>query len=116
VKVRFQADWDLNGDIVTGVLRREPAIDFQTAFAADLAGVDDPEVLARSAAAGRVLVTHDRRSMPLHFGIFLVSHASPGLLIVPQDLPVRAVIEDRILIWSCTEAAEWQNILDYLPM
>ncbi|MBD2488833.1 hypothetical protein [Aulosira sp. FACHB-615] len=44
--IRYQADADLNQAIVTGVLRREPTIDFQTAFAAGLAGVKDPEVLA----------------------------------------------------------------------
>lgn len=32
--VRYQANADLNQAIVTGVLRREPTIDFQTAFAA----------------------------------------------------------------------------------
>jgi hypothetical protein len=30
VKIRFQADADLNEDIVTGVTRREPAVDFRT--------------------------------------------------------------------------------------
>ncbi len=29
--VRFQADADLKAEIVAGVLRREPSIDFQTA-------------------------------------------------------------------------------------
>jgi len=116
MKLRFQADWDLNGDIVAGVLRREPAIDFQTAFAAALWGVADPEVLARSAAAGRLLVTHDRRSMPFHFGSFVTTGASPGVLIVPQDLPVREAIEDLLLIWVCSGAEEWVNVIDYLPL
>jgi hypothetical protein len=31
MKIKFQADADLNEDIVTGVLRRMPEIDFQTA-------------------------------------------------------------------------------------
>jgi hypothetical protein len=31
MKVRFQADADLNAEIVAGVLRREPSTDFQTA-------------------------------------------------------------------------------------
>ena len=116
MKLRFQADWDLNGDIIAGVLRREPAIDFQTAFAADLAGVQDSEVLARSASAGRLLVTHDRRSMPRHFGAFVATRASPGVLIVPQDMPVREALEDLILIWACSEAEEWENVIDYLPL
>ncbi|EAZ89840.1 hypothetical protein CY0110_25436 [Crocosphaera chwakensis CCY0110] len=32
MKIRFQADADRNQTIVTGVLRREPKIDFQTAI------------------------------------------------------------------------------------
>jgi hypothetical protein len=35
VKVRFQADADFNEDIVKGVLRREPRVDFRTATAAE---------------------------------------------------------------------------------
>ena len=116
MKLCFQADWDLNGDIIAAALRHEPAIDFQTAYAAGLAGVKDPEVLAYSATAGRLLVTHDRRSMPFHFRSFVAMHTSPGVLIVPQDMPVRQVMEDIILIWACTEAAEWVNAIDYLPL
>jgi hypothetical protein len=49
VKLRFQADADLNEDIVKGVLRREPGIDFQTATSAGLRGLSDLEVLALAA-------------------------------------------------------------------
>ena len=67
MKVRFQADADLNEDIVNGVLRRAPEIDFQTARDANLAGVKDLEVLAIAAREKRILVTHDRRTMPQAF-------------------------------------------------
>lgn len=60
----FQADYDLNGDIVVGVRRREWSIDFQTAHAAGLEGLDDPTVLSIAAQANRILVTHDRKTMP----------------------------------------------------
>lgn len=43
MKIRYQADAALNQNIVTGVLRREPTIDFQTATAARLEGVKDSE-------------------------------------------------------------------------
>ena len=39
MKVRFQADADLNQIIVKAILRREPAIDFQTAQASQLSGL-----------------------------------------------------------------------------
>jgi len=45
MKPKFQADADLNEDIVTGVLRRMPEIDFQTATEANLEGVPDENVL-----------------------------------------------------------------------
>lgn len=65
--IRFQADADLNRNIVVGILRREPSIDFQTALAAKLEGLGDQEVLAIAAKQGRLLISHDQRTMPLHF-------------------------------------------------
>jgi hypothetical protein len=72
---RFQADADLNHIIVKATLRREPSINYQTAHAAHLAGVRDQEVLALTAQAGRVSVTHDRRTMPKYFAEF-IEHAT----------------------------------------
>jgi hypothetical protein len=46
MKVRFQADADLNQNIVRAVRRRPPTIDFQTAHEAALHGLDDQAVLA----------------------------------------------------------------------
>jgi Ser/Thr protein kinase RdoA (MazF antagonist) len=67
MSLRFQADADLNQLILHAVIRREPALDFQTAAAAGLAGLRDPAVLTRAARDGRVLVTHDQKTMPRHF-------------------------------------------------
>ena len=49
MKVRFQADADLNEILAKAALCREPGIDFQTASAARLAGLSDQEVLASAA-------------------------------------------------------------------
>jgi hypothetical protein len=78
MKVRFQADADLNEILVKAVLRREPGIDFQTARTAGLAGVPDKEVLAMAAGSGRLLVTHDRRTMPGHFAEFIEVNPVPA--------------------------------------
>ena len=78
MRIRFQADADLNQIIVKATLRLEPSIDFQTAQAAGLAGLDDPGVLKVAAVQGRILVSHDRRTMPTHFGQFIgVGRAKP---------------------------------------
>ena len=45
MKIRFQADGNLNQIIVLATVRREPSIDFRTAGAAGLAARNDQEVL-----------------------------------------------------------------------
>ncbi len=55
MKPKFQADADLNEDIVTGVLRRMPEIDFQTATEAALEGVPNENVLEIATRENRIL-------------------------------------------------------------
>jgi len=112
--IRFQADVDLNQIILRAACRREPALDFQTAATAGLAGLPDPEVLAR-AAESRVLVTHDLQTMPRHFATFITAHQSAGLLLIPQHLPLASAVDDLLLIWSTMDAEEWKNLMWYLP-
>lgn len=102
--------------IVTGVLRREPTIDFQTAFAAGLEGVKDPEVLAIAAKQERILVSHDRRTMPLEFAEFIISNQSSGIIIVSRKSPTEIVIEELLLIWAASSAEEWVDRIAKLPL
>ncbi len=71
MKIRFQADADLNENIIAGLQRREPGIDFRTAAEAGLRGLSDFEVLEVAARDGRMLVSHDFRTMPTAFARFL---------------------------------------------
>lgn len=115
MKVRFQADADLNEDIVKGVLRREPGVDFRTASSAALRSLSDSEVLTLAATDGRVLVSHDRRTMPGAFAEFVLRTTSPGLLIVSQRADLLNAIEDLLLVWVASDAAEWMNQLGTIP-
>jgi hypothetical protein len=63
LSLRFQADADLKYAIVKGVRQREPTIDFASAAESGLEGISDPELLERAAQEGRILVSHDRRTM-----------------------------------------------------
>jgi hypothetical protein len=115
-QVRFQADWNLNHIIVQAAQRREPTLEFQTAHAASLLGVSDLDVLARAVREGRLLVTHDFHDMPHHFATFIQEQTSAGVLLVPQRLPVAAVVEDLLLIWAAAEAEDWHNCITSLPL
>ncbi|MBI4874709.1 MAG: DUF5615 family PIN-like protein [Acidobacteria bacterium] len=120
MRVRFQADADLDARIVRGVKRRQPGIDFQLAAESDLWGLPDPEVLQKSADAGRVLVTHDRRTMPRHFSQYIVARTSSGVIVVPKAVPigiaVDIAVEDLVLVWAASNAEEWRNRLAWIPL
>jgi predicted nuclease of predicted toxin-antitoxin system len=113
--VRFQADADLNQAIVTGTMRRQPNLNFQSAYAARLEGKKDPEVLAIAGQDGRVLVTHDRKTMPAEFGKFILSENSSGVLVLSQNLSVSDAIEALILVWEASAAEEWVNQIMSIP-
>lgn len=85
MRPRFQADADLNHKIVIGLRRREPSVDFLSAHEGGVVGVPDPDVLRIAADSGRILVSHDRNTMPDHFGRFRQTRSSPGLIIISQD-------------------------------
>ena len=52
MKPQFLADADLHFDIGTGVPRKEPAIDFESAQELLEEGLEDPDVLAVAAQEG----------------------------------------------------------------
>src|SRR5450759_1601158 len=107
--IRFLADASLRGAIVSGCLRREPAIDFLSANDANLTEVPDPEVLALAAAECGILVTSDWKTMPRHFGEFLeAGGCSAGVFLVKQRTPVADVIEALLLVWAASDADEWK--------
>ena len=116
MRPRFQADADLNHKIVLGLRRQESAVDFLDARQGRLTRMPDAEVIQKAAELGRILVSHDRRTMTAHFKRFVEAHSSPGLIIVPQNQDIGTVIEDLLIIWAASEADEWRNDVVYLPL
>jgi hypothetical protein len=116
MKVRFQADWDLDGRVLRGLRRAAPEIDIQTAPDAGLAGLKDADVLRIAAMAGRILVSQDRRTMPLHFRQHIEEGTSPGVILLREAVPISTAIEQLVLIWSASDAHEWINRLVWIPL
>ena len=116
MRPRFQADADFNEEIVSGLLRRHPEIDFQTAEEGEILGLPNPEVLTRAAGDGRLLVTHDRRTMPAHFADFIRQQESPGVIIISQRVSVVRAIDELALVWEVSRGKEWVNLMVGLPL
>ena len=90
MKIRYQADNDLDQRIIDAVMRLAPESDFQTAPAAGFhTGTADPAVLRKAAEENRILVSHDLKTMPQHFREFIQQHTSPGVIIIRQEVAIR---------------------------
>jgi len=99
-----------------GVRCCEPSIDFKSANDAGLEGLLDPEVLELAAAEGRILVSHDTSTMPVHFAERAhLGLKSPGVLLALQSADLGNVIESLLIIWSASREEEWIDQIHYLP-
>jgi hypothetical protein len=116
VSIRFLADADLDNAIVQGVRHREPSIDFKSANDAGLEALPDDKVLEIAAGEGRVLVSHDKRTMPVHFAARIrLGLRSPGVLLAVPHATVGEVVESLLIIWSSSPEEEWVDQIHYLP-
>ena len=116
MKIKFLADENLRRAIVLGLRRREPSANFVQAYEAGAAGKDDLTVLQIAAEQNRILVSHDLKTMPQHFRHFIARQTSPGVILIPQKLPLSTAIEQLVMIWLASEAEEWVNQIRFLPL
>jgi len=115
--VRYLFDEDFNGRIVRGVRRRTSALDTITVQETGLSDASDSVVLEWAAAEGRVVVSHDHRTMRAH-AEERVKTALPmaGLILVRQGDPLGETIDDLVLIGETTSAEEWGGKIVFLPL
>lgn len=115
--LRILTDQDVDHDIIRGLIRRIPQLDAVTAFDIGMSQATDPQLLIRAEQEGRILITHDRKSMPTHAADLMKAGKNiAGLFVVPRSLPLHQVIDDLELMVTCSEADEWVNVILYLPL
>jgi hypothetical protein len=73
-------------------------------------------VLAIAAQQRRVLVSHDRKTMPSEFAEFMTANQSAGVIIVSRKIPIEVVIEELLVIWAASSAEEWVDRIAKLPL
>jgi hypothetical protein len=115
VKVLFDEDFD--GGIQNGIRRRRPDFDLLRAQDAGLSGQVDPVVLAHAAQHNRIVISHDRRSMP-RFAIDRIEagQSMPGLFIVSRLLARRNVIQELLILIEDSRPEDWNSRIAYLPI
>ena len=115
--LRILADENFNGDIVRGLLLRQRDLDILRVQDVGLQGADDPDVLAWAAEQGRIVLTHDRATMPDYaYQRVAAGKKMPGVFVVNDRFPVGSAIQEILLIVACTNQTEWIGRVAYLPL
>src|SRR5438067_7119329 len=116
MRIKFQADADLDGRILRGLRRVAPEVDVRTAAEAGLAALEDPEVLRLAAEAGRILISQDRSTMPAHFQRFVSRSQSPGVFLLRPRVPMAVAIEELFFIPAPSKIGGGINRLAWFPL
>ncbi len=114
VKLRFLADENFSYKILNGLKRHFAEIDVVTSDDVDLRGRPDDEVLSFAAEVGRVLLTHDCKTMPGHFKDRLYSGGSGGVIVLRQQTSIGRAIEIIGTIWEEDDADDWVDMLEWV--
>ncbi len=115
--LRLLADENFNGDIVRGLLLREPALDIVRAQDSGLTGLDDAAILSWAAEKDRIVLTHDRSTLPEFAAKRLFAGDKvPGVFILNDRFPVGQSIQEILLLDACSDQAEWRGRVVYLPL
>jgi hypothetical protein len=111
------ADENFNNNIVRGLLRQKPDLDIVRIQDVGLRGEDDTVILAWAAKEDRVVLTHDAATMAYYaFERVNAGLSMPGVVEVADDLPIRRVIEDILLLAEYSDRDEWEGQVLYLPL
>jgi predicted nuclease of predicted toxin-antitoxin system len=115
--IRLLVDQNVNERILKGLVRREPAIDMLRVRAIGLSAADDPVILERAAWEDRVLLTHDRRTLPGFAYARVVAHQPiPGVVVVSKKLSIGQAIDELLLAVYCLSPDECKDAIRYFPL
>lgn len=115
-RLRFAADENLNERLVLALLRRLPSVDILRVRDSRVAACPDGEVLAWAAAEGRIVISHDERTMPAEaWDRIARGLPMPGLVIVPGDAPARAVLDQLSLLAGAGRPGDVRDQVLFLP-
>lgn len=99
------------------LLERMPGLDVVRVREVGLARAADPDVLAWAATEGRVLLTHDRDTMPGHaYERVRTGLPMPGVVEVPSNPAIAPTVDDLEVVLACSREGELEGQVVYLPL
>jgi predicted nuclease of predicted toxin-antitoxin system len=117
VSPRFLGDENIDSDLILGLRRRVGDIDVLRVQDVGLRTVGDPEILQWAADEGRILLSHDLRTIPRFVSERLTAGLPmPGVILLRSSLSIAQAIDEIAAIAVASDAEEWNNQIAYLPL
>ncbi len=115
--IAFLVDQNFNEHIVDGLTRRDATLEFIHVRDVGLAAAPDPVILEWAAAHGQVLLTHDRKTIPLFaYDRVAAGLPMPGVFLVSNDMPISQAMEELLIAAHCLAPEECEDVVTYFPM
>lgn len=115
--LRLLADENFDNDVVRALLRRNPNIDIVRVQDVGLSKTPDPIILEWAAQEGRVLLTHDVKTITrFAYERVKASEPMPGVFEIKTNLPIGKIIEDILVLVEASIEGEWEGRVEYLPL
>ena len=115
--LKLVSDENFNADMLRGLYRRRPDLDVVRVQDVGLSATPDPDILTWAAAEGRILLTHDRDTIP-NFAYDRVRAGQPllGVFLVNALMPVGQAIDEILLAVECLAPEECKDLVKFFPL
>ena len=115
--IKFLVDENFSHKTLAGIKRRDSDIDVVAVQDVELREADDLVVLEWAAREGRIVVTHDVSTLSVYaFDRVAEGLPMPGVIEIPETVPMSVIIDELVLIAGASDPTEWQNSVRYLPL
>jgi predicted nuclease of predicted toxin-antitoxin system len=115
--IKLASDENVVVDVVRGLLRRVPALDIVRIQDAGLAGAPDPEILAWTADENRILLTHDRDTMPnFVYDRLIAGEPMLGVFLVSNRMPKGQAVNELFWAVHSLSAEDCKDQVKYFPL
>ncbi|MBP1466272.1 DUF5615 family PIN-like protein [Candidatus Chloroploca sp. M-50] len=119
MKIRYLLDENLSPRVKLTILRHYPELDVLRVGDEDAPalGTLDPDMLDWLDVYQRVLVTDNRKSIPGHIADhFAAGKHHWGIFLVRKRTSLLLLAEALYVYWSTTEATQWRDVTEWLPV
>jgi predicted nuclease of predicted toxin-antitoxin system len=115
--IKLVSDENFDGDVLRGLLRRLPDLDVARVQDVGLAQTPDPTILAWAASEQRILLTHDRDTVP-GFAYYRVRAGEPmaGVFLVSDHMPKGLAIDQLLLAIQCLNPEDCKDQVHHFPL